>query len=255
MKWLMSNTPVAQVVLLISLIGTIWGFYTYGVGWDTLGVAILGYALYIGIGISATFHRLLCHRSYKTYKIVEYIGTLLGTFANTGSSIAWVGVHMNHHRHSDTERDPHSPVHKGLKTFLYFYEVDPKVKWKMKHLLGSKFHRFLYKYHFAVLAAWSLLLFVIGGWKLMIFLHWMPMILAGVMSNITNYVGHMDNFFGGYRRYDTRDHSVNNWLWAIPTFGETWHNNHHKHPYSYMHGDKWWEVDLGGLYVKLIKTE
>ena len=48
--------------------------------------------------------------------------------------------------------------------------------------------------------------------------HWFPMIISGAMSNIVNYVGHKPNWWGGYRRYNTRDDSINNWLWAIPSW-------------------------------------
>ena len=256
MKLLKSNTLVAQIVLAISAIGTIWGYYTYDVTLGTLLLPILGYFLYVGLGISVTFHRNLTHRAYKTHPLIVKIGTLLGTLSNTGSSIVWVAIHMNHHKHADTEKDPHSPKHQGLKTFALEYDLDTsKVKWKMKHLIGDPFHMFLHKYYFGVIATWSFLLYIIGGAYLMIFLHWFPMIISGAMSNIVNYVGHKREWPGGYRRYDTRDDSVNNWLWAIPSWGETLHNNHHKHPYSAIHGERWWEFDIGGYIVKLIRAK
>lgn len=254
-KILQSNTLVAQLFLLVALIGTCWGYYNYGLTWGTALLPILGYFLYIGLGVSVTFHRQLTHRAYKTHPIISKLGTLLGCLANTGSSIVWVAIHMTHHRHSDTEMDPHSPRHKGLKTFLLEYDMDmKKVRWKMKHLIGDPFHMFLHNYYFLVLAMYSLLLYAIGGAYLMIFLHWFPMIISGAMSNIVNYIGHKPNWWGGYRRYETRDDSVNNWLWAIPSWGETLHNNHHKKPYSYSHSEKWYELDIGGWIVKLIRT-
>ena len=256
MKYLKSNTLVAQMVLLMSLIGTVWGYYTYGVDINTVLLPILGYFLYVGLGISVTFHRQLTHKAYNTYPLITKIGTLLGTFSNTGSSIVWVAIHMNHHRFSDTDKDPHSPAHKGLKTFALEYDLDTsKVKWKMKHLIGDSFHMFLHKYYFAVIAAWSLLLYLVGGVYLMIFLHWFPMIISGAMSNIVNYIGHKPKWWGGYRRYDTVDDSVNNWLWAIPSWGETLHNNHHKRPYSWSHGERWYELDIGAWIVKLIRVK
>ena len=254
-KYLTSNTLVAQIYLLISLIGGIWAYYTYGLTLDTVLLPIFGYFLYVGLGISVTFHRRLTHAAYKTHPWITKIGTLLGTFSNTGSSIVWVAIHMNHHRYSDTKDDPHSPRHQGLKTFLLEYDLNiNKVKWKMKHIIGDPFHMFLHRYYFAVLASWSLILFVIGGAYLMIFLHWIPMIISGLMSNIVNYIGHKPSWWGGYRRYNTNDDSVNNWLWAIPSWGETLHNNHHKRPYSWSHGERWYEIDIGAWIVKLIKV-
>mgnify|MGYP000016935802 FL=1 len=255
-KYLKSNTPVAQGIILLSLLGTVYGYYTYGLTWGTFLLPILGYFLYVGLGISVTFHRQLTHKSYKTHPWIIKLGTLLGTLSNTGSSIVWVAIHMNHHRHADTDKDPHSPKHQGLKTFALEYDLDTsRVKWKMKHLIGDPFHMFLHKYYFAVILAWSLVLYLIGGLYLMIFLHWFPMIISGAMSNIVNYVGHKPNWWGGYRRYATKDDSINNWLWALPSWGETLHNNHHKRPYSWSHGEKWWELDVGAWIVKLIKVD
>ena len=113
MNYLKSNTLVAQIILGISILGTIAGYYTYGFTVGTILLPILGYFLYVGLGISVTFHRQLTHKSYKTHPWIIKLGTLLGTLSNTGSSIVWVAIHMNHHRHADTEKDPHSPKHQG----------------------------------------------------------------------------------------------------------------------------------------------
>jgi len=255
MKYLKSNTLVAQLVLIISLFGTVWGYYTYGTSMSSILLPILGYFLYVGLGISVTFHRYLTHKTYKTHSWIVKIGTFLGTVSNTGSSIVWVAIHMNHHRYADRQGDPHSPSVQGLKIFALNYDLDTsKVKWKMKHLIGDQYHMFLHQYYFAVIAAWSLFLFLVGGLHLMIFLHWFPMIISGVMSNIVNYIGHSPTWWGGYRRYITNDNSVNNLIWAIPSWGETLHNNHHNRPYSAIHSEKWYEVDIGGFIVKLIRT-
>ena len=57
----------------------------------------------------------------------------------------------------------------------------------------------------------------------------------------------------GYRNYETREDSRNNWLFAILTNGEGWHNNHHADPRSAQHGHQWWEVDL--TYISLYVLE
>ena len=254
MKILTSNTLVAQLFLAIAVMGSVWGYYTFGFNLQTVGLPILGYFLYIGLGISVTFHRQLCHKSYETHPWIVKLGTLLGTFSNTGSSIVWVAIHMNHHRFSDTDKDPHSPAHQGLKTFLLEYDLDTsKVKWRMKHLIGDPFHMFLHKYYFAVIVAWSFFLFLVGGVELMIFLHWMPMIVSGVMSNVVNYVGHKPNWIGGYRRYQLKDNSVNNWFWGVLSWGEALHNNHHRHPGHWSHSDRWWEIDIGSYVIRMIR--
>ena len=87
----------------------------------------------------------------------------------------------------------------------------------------------------------------------MIFLHWAPALLTAVMSNIVNYIGHTPESLGGSRRYRLSDRSSNNWIWAIPSWGESWHNNHHRYPKNYSFSQKWWEIDISGLIIKIIK--
>jgi stearoyl-CoA desaturase (delta-9 desaturase) len=57
----------------------------------------------------------------------------------------------------------------------------------------------------------------------------------------------------GSRRFATRDDSRNNWLVALFTFGEGWHNNHHAHPVSVRHGLAWYEIDHSWILVNILK--
>ena len=92
-----SNTLFTQLFLVVSLIGSVIGFYHYGAGIDTIGLGIIGYFLYVCLGIVVTFHRNLTHRSYTTNGLITKIFTFLGCMANTGSSIVWVAIHLKHH--------------------------------------------------------------------------------------------------------------------------------------------------------------
>ena len=78
--------------------------------------------LIIALGINFTYHRLLSHRSFKTHKIVEYAFSLLGILANTGSPLAWVMMHRQHHHYTDKGYDPHSPHEHGYKILFSFYD-------------------------------------------------------------------------------------------------------------------------------------
>ena len=95
---------------------------------------------------------------------------------------------------------------------------------------------------------------MIGGYYLLVFLLLAPSLVTGLMSNVVNYVGHMPNWLGSYRSFNLNDKSANNWLWAIPSWGEAWHNNHHRFPRNAYFGQRWYEIDISGLIIKLIKT-
>jgi fatty-acid desaturase len=254
-KYLASSTQGAQLFLLISLIGTLIGIFTLEVTLNSFLLILLGYFFYGCLGIVVTFHRKLTHRSYDTYPFITKIFSLLGCLGGTGSPLAWVAIHINHHIKSDKPGDPHSPLYKGLKIFSLNYEqeVTPETKWRMRNLITDRYQQFLHRYYFLIIFSWSLILFLIGGFYLMIFLHWAPAALTAIMSNVVNYIGHKPKWIGGFRRYQLADQSTNNWIWALPTWGESWHNNHHRHPKNYSCGEKWWEIDISALVIKLIK--
>jgi fatty-acid desaturase len=253
-NFLVSNTYFTQMIFIICVIGSIAGFYHYGITIENILISITGYFLYVCLGIVVTFHRNLTHKSYKTYPLITKIFSFLGCMANTGSSIAWTAIHLKHHLKSDKQEDPHSPWVSGWKVFLLKYPIDNKIKWKIKHLISDPYHRFLHQYYYALLIAYSGILFVLGGWYLMIFLHWAPIVVAAIMSNIVNYAGHKETWWGGYRRFKLNDHSTNNWFWAQMSWGEGFHNNHHRYPKNYTTSQRWWEFDLSGMIIKMIKS-
>lgn len=250
-----SSTLGAQLFITISVIGSSVGFYSYGISWPIIGLILLGYFLYGCLGIVVTFHRQLTHSSYQTYPILNKLFSILGCLAGTGSPMAWVAIHINHHLKSDNPGDPHSPHTKGWRMFLLSYdlEVNADTKWRMRHMVVNRFHQFLHRYYFIILFGWSLILFLIGGFYLTIFLHWAPAALTGLMSNIVNYIGHTPSWMGGFRTYNLKDRSTNNWLWAIPSWGESWHNNHHRYPRKFTSSEKWWEIDISAFVIRLIR--
>lgn len=255
-RYFSSNTKGAQIFMVLSLLGTIIAITSYGITINAALLVLIGYFLYGCLGIVVTYHRKLTHNSYNTNELLTKILSVLGCFAGTGSPLAWVAIHINHHLKSDKIDDPHSPLYKGLKIFTldYVNEVNSDTKWRMRGLVTDKFQQFLHRYYFAILIVYSLILFLIGGFWLMIFAHWTPALVTGLMSNIVNYVGHKPNWLGGYRSYNLGDQSSNNWLWAIPSWGEAWHNNHHRFPKDYTFKKNWYEFDIAGSIIKLIKT-
>lgn len=238
---------------MISIIASIYGFYIYGITLENIALIILGYFLYVCLGIVVMFHRNLTHSSYKTHPLIEKIFSFLGCMSNTGSSIVWVAIHLKHHLHSDKPGDPHSPCIRGWKVFLLNYPIDSKIKFRLKHLIKDPYHRFLHRYYYGLLILWSLILYALGGFYLVIFLHWAPIVVSAIMSNIVNYAGHMEKWWGSYKRFKLSDHSCNNWIWALPTWGEAWHNNHHRYPKNYTTSQKWWEIDVSGMIIRMIR--
>src|SRR5215213_5250032 len=92
--------PLLGVLVAIVLL------WDKAVGWTSLAVMAGMYVISV-MGVTLGFHRLLTHRSFATYKPVQYLLAILGSMAVQGPVIAWVADHRKHHAHTDVEGDPH----------------------------------------------------------------------------------------------------------------------------------------------------
>ena len=208
------------------------------------------------LGIGMGYHRLLTHRGYRTPKWVEYFLTLCATLALEGGPIFWVATHRIHHQHSDQEGDPHSPIdgkwwaqmgwilmgksmHQDTSTLAHY----------VPDLAIDRFHVWITKYHYVPIIVLGVVLLALGGLPFLMWGFFLRTVIGLHATWMVNSITHM----WGSRRFQTRDLSTNNWLVAIFTFGEGWHNNHHAHPVSARHGLKWYEVDLNWYGIWALK--
>lgn len=216
------------------------------------------------LGVTIGYHRLLSHRSFACSKAVEYFWVLPGYLAFEGSPIWWTAIHRAHHKHVDTELDPHSPkyglgnAHVGWLTHKsYPQHISPETQ--TKDLLKDPIYRFLEqdgvwgRAHF--LAFFIGFMFRVG---VLIFFGWVPALaslLAGLavlqIPLMLNVICHIKKF--GYKNYATKDDSVNVWWVGILAMGEGWHNNHHAAPGSAKTGMRPWEFDLSWILISLMK--
>jgi stearoyl-CoA desaturase (Delta-9 desaturase) len=180
----------------------------------------------------------------------------------------WVATHRLHHRFADVPGDPHSPnLHgsdlasrmRGLWwAHMPWMLSDTNARWDFfaPDILRD---RTLFSYHrtYPVWGALGLLLPAFIGYA--VEGTWMAMLSGLVFGGLARAflanqaawcVGSVCHMFGT-RPFRTGDHSANNWLVAIFTFGEGLQNNHHAFPGAYRHGIRWWEPDLSGWMIGL----
>ena len=224
--------------------------------WKALGVAIALWWISGSLGIGMGYHRLLTHRGYKTPKWLEYFLTLCGTLALEGGPIFWVATHRIHHRFSDQEGDPHSPIHGKwwahagwMLTGTAMHHDPETLAHYVPDLAQDKFYVWISKYHYVPMIVLAAALFAIGGLP---FLMWGIFVRTVVLLHCTWAVNSIAHIWGS-RRFVTRDLSTNNFYIALLTFGESWHNNHHAHPVSSSHGMAWYEVDLNWYAIWTLK--
>jgi stearoyl-CoA desaturase (Delta-9 desaturase) len=99
------------------------------------------------------------------------------------------------------------------------------------------------------LAGWGLQGEIAGG---LTALFWAGLVRIFLVHHVTFSINSICHFFGR-RRFSTDDQSTNVFWLALPSFGESWHHNHHAFPRSALHGLKWWEVDPGGWVIRAMK--
>jgi stearoyl-CoA desaturase (delta-9 desaturase) len=231
-------SAIPFVLVHLACFGAIWS----GVTWQAV---IMGVVLYWAriFAIGAGYHRYFSHRAYATSRVFQFILAVACQSTLQKSVLWWAAKHRHHHLHSDTEFDVHSPRHTG---FLYSHmgwifarrhdsfdmvKVDdlaryPELMWLHRHERWPAY-------------GLAILCFLIGGWPGLFVGFFCSTVLVFHGTFCINSLAHVS----GAKRYVTGDDSRNNWLLAIFTMGEGWHNNHHACQSSVRQGFRWWEYD------------
>ena len=237
------------------------------VDWSDLAVMLIMYVI-SGYGVTLGFHRLLTHRSFQTFKPVEYTLAILGSIAVQGPVISWVADHRKHHAHTDKEGDPHSPHGhggglRGAISGLWYAHMG----W-LFHVSGTSEHaRYARDLHedrgmrlihstFGLWVTVGILMPAALGYLLDPTLAgaataalWGGPVRIFALHHVTWSINSVCHFFGT-RRFAVEDHSTNVFWLSLLSFGESWHHNHHTFPRSARHGLRWWEVDPTGWMIR-----
>jgi len=240
------------------------------VDWTALAVMALMYIVSVQ-GVTLGFHRLLTHRSFQTYKPVEYTVAIFGSMAVQGPVMNWVADHRKHHAHTDQDGDPHSPHGhgggiKGAITGLWYahmgwlFERSGQTEHQRyaRELHEDRGMRFIHK-SFALWVALGIAipaaigLAVSGTWRggLEAAL-WGGPVRIFLAHHVTWSINSVCHFFGT-RRFAVEDHSTNVFWLALLSMGESWHHNHHTFPRSAFHGLKSWEIDPTGFVIRVMR--
>src|SRR5689334_14190753 len=224
--------------------------------WQALVVALVLWWITASLGVGMGYHRLLTHRGYKTPKLVEYFLSVCGTLAFEGGPINWVVTHRIHHAHSDAPGDPHTPRDGGWWAHIGWIlwgtaqnHDQATIARYAPDLIKDPFYRWLNRLYFVPLLVVGVLLFVYGGWGVLLWSVFLRLVLALHATWLVNSATHL----WGRTRFETGDDSRNSWWVALLTFGEGWHNNHHAHPTSARHGLRWYEIDFNWWGIRVLQ--
>jgi stearoyl-CoA desaturase (delta-9 desaturase) len=220
-------------------LGVIW------VGWHSGAVAVAA-GLYVVrmFAITGFYHRYFSHRTFRTTRAAQFAFALLGASATQRGPLWWAAHHRKHHRHSDTERDVHSPRQHGFwwshMGWITAAENFPTDLHEVRDLARYPELRWLDRFDILVPLALATTLFVVGGWPFLIWGFFVSTVILFHGTCLINSLAHRV----GSRRYQTGDDSGNSLALALVTLGEGWHNNHHYYPGAARQGFFWWEIDI-----------
>jgi stearoyl-CoA desaturase (delta-9 desaturase) len=221
------------------------------VTWRDLAL-LIGLYLPISLGVTAGFHRMLTHRSFRAHPVVRAVILVLGSMAVEGPAIGWAANHLKHHVLADRPGDPHSPldglVHAHLGWLFNHDQADPNVY--ARSLLRDPVVVFVDR-TFVLWVVLSLVIpFAVGGWSGLL---WGGLVRMFFVHHVTWSVNSVCHTFGR-RAFETTDRSRNQWMVGLLGMGEGWHNNHHAFPRSAVHGLDRWQLDVSAWVIAGLET-
>ena len=208
--------------------------------------------------VTLYLHRCQAHCALDLHPIISHFFRFW-LWATTGMvTKEWVAIHRKHHAKTETEEDPHSPHTKGIAKVFWqgaeLYKEEAKnLQTIEKYGHGTPddwIERKIYSQYSCLGISIIFLLntLVFGPLGITIWavqMIWIPLNAAGIINGIGHY--------WGYRNFETEDGSTNITFLGIIIGGEEMHNNHHAYPSSAKFSSKWWEFDIGWLYIQLLR--
>jgi stearoyl-CoA desaturase (delta-9 desaturase) len=209
--------------------------------------------------VTIFLHRHQAHRALDLHPIASHFFRFWLWFTTGMVTKEWAAIHRKHHAKCETREDPHSPQTHGIRKVLLegteLYRAESKNAETMERYGHGTpddwIERHLYTKHSAagvtLLLLTQLVLFgPIGATIWAVQMLWIPFLAAGVINGLGHY--------WGYRNFQSADASTNIMPWGILIGGEELHNNHHAYATSAKLSNKWYEFDIGWLYIRILSA-
>lgn len=211
------------LLFAIQVIGTpiaLWALFTQAT-WPLLLATCVMFFLFKCVGITVTYHRILAHRAGKwRNSLIEFICITLGFYGSLISPIGWAGIHTDHHKYADTDKDPINPEILGWKGWFMIFWINSGPEngdiRAMVRVRRSKIAAFYHDHYYKMILL-PLLLLVVP--KVFFFFFFIPLLMSLWSQQLTVY-SHDAN--GPYEKM--------NWFYAVASMGEHYHKWHHDHP-------------------------
>lgn len=246
------------IALHVACIAPIW----IGTSAIELAVATASYAVRI-FAVSVFYHRCFSHRAFRANRAVQFLFAFLGAAATQRGPLWWAAQHRLHHAHADTDADPHASRRGFWWSHMLWFLCRANYRtplYRVRDLARFPELAWLNRFDLAAPMVFAAGMFALGealeprfpetsGWQMLVWGYVIPTVALMHATFMVNSLSHRM----GRRRFATADGSRNNTWLALLTFGEGWHNNHHRHAASARLGFYWWQLDLGWLGLKLLE--
>tara|TARA_B100000579_G_C22836942_1_gene859351 strand:+ start:967 stop:2076 length:1110 start_codon:yes stop_codon:yes gene_type:complete len=247
---------LSSLFILNFLTITYFPYYIYhnGIVWQEILLFFVGW-LFAGLGITVGYHRYFAHKSFSTYPIIEWIFMFCGTMGLQNKIINWCSDHRKHHRLLDTSDDPYSIKEGFFHAHIgwIFKKTNNETK-GISDLSKKSAVKFQAKFYWVL--AIFLCFFVpfligltfgrpIGG------LLWGGIFRVVAVHHFTFFINSLCHYTGD-RKYDCNTSARDSWYMAFLTFGEGYHNYHHKFQWDYRNGISWYSFDPSKWLIKLL---
>ena len=209
------------------------------------------------LSVTLYLHRCQAHRAVEFHPAVSHFMRFWLWMTTGMITRQWVAVHRKHHRYSDVQGDPHTPHIYGIWSVLFggaglYHTASKDTAMVQKYGVGTPddwIERTIYtpysRLGIILMLVIDILLF--GVWGLLVWgiqMIWIPFWAAGVVNGVAHWIG--------YRNGTTKDHSRNISPIGVIIGGEELHNNHHLDPASAKFSRRWWELDIGWVWIRLL---
>ncbi len=209
--------------------------------------------------VTIFLHRSQAHRGLDLHPVVSHFFRFWLWLTTGMVTKEWVAIHRKHHAKVETDEDPHSPQTRGIRTVLLQGAELYRGEAKNAETLANYGHgtpddwieRNLYSRFswqgVGVMLVINLALFgPIGATIWAVQMMWIPVTAAGIINGIGHY--------WGYRNFACNDASTNIVPWGIIIGGEELHNNHHAYGTSAKLSSRWYEFDIGWMYIRILES-
>ena len=241
----------SRLVPFIALHLACFAVYFVGISWIAVVIAVASYLIRI-FAITGFFHRYFSHKAFRVGRTTQFVFAAIGASATQRGPLWWAAHHRAHHREPDTDMDPHNARRGFWWSHIGWFMSSTHFRTRTE--LVNDWFRFpelvwLDRFDLTVPVALIIFMYLLGeslagmgtdGWQIVV---WGYVVSTVVLTHSTLCVNSICHRYGR-RRFETRDLSRNNWIMALLTLGEGWHNNHHRYAGSARQGFYWWELDL-----------